>query len=174
MDITQKGIQKIASIRVINRTLSMVNTLVRSTSEVFRGNSQRNMPTFQKEGVPNSPNVHEVNDENYRFTQRENTVKFAEVPNIEGEDPPPHITRNNSLARMTSALRNVHRRTASLTDRTLAQAQEIPYTELDDLRQSNSSDSSGNSNPSTSNNTTSQEISGDSSSNLNISKDANN
>jgi hypothetical protein len=152
MQITEIGIQKIASIRVINRTISMVNTVVRSTSEIFkpmRSGSQRNMA---KSGESAPQNVGAVPDDNYRISH-ETTVRFSDAPYVAGEGtPPPQIKRNESLSRVTSALRNSMHKRALSGDRAIAQAQEIPYTELDEMSQPSSSSDSITTNNTNNNN----------------------
>lgn len=133
MEITEKGLHKLASIRVIDRTVSMVNGLVRSTSEFIRPReaSSRNLHV-PKEGNATSlsgehPGTVIADDSEIRTA----TVRFSESPYVAGESPaPPPIERNNSLARITSALRVNHRRTLS---NPLAHGHEIPYTELDEM-----------------------------------------
>eukprot|EP00026_Physarum_polycephalum_P001788 Phypoly_transcript_01791.p1 GENE.Phypoly_transcript_01791~~Phypoly_transcript_01791.p1 ORF type:complete len:915 (+),score=141.77 Phypoly_transcript_01791:306-3050(+) len=165
MDITEKGIQKIASARVINRTLSMVNTVVRQTSEVFkpmRGASSRNVHVPKEgDGAGQPTEVIDVPDENFRISRA--SVRFADAPCPPGS-PPPQINRHESLSQITSALRNtMHKRTPS-HNREIGQAQEIPYAQLSDIemqgiQSSSSSDSVADSQISKSGETSKSDVS---------------
>lgn len=131
MEITEKGLQKIASARVLHRTISMVNTVMRQTSEVLkpmRSQSSRNV-SKQEGGSAAAPvEVINVPDENYRISRA--SVRFSDAPCPEGS-PVPQIKRHESLSRITSALRNTMHTPSS--DREIGQAQEIPYGHLPEI-----------------------------------------